>query len=400
MKKYLICILLIWQALNAVKTNCPDLLMPYHNQYSANYLGLRTTGMGAAGTGLMQKSEAAFYNPAAIDLFENEFYLEYKGKMEIDDIDENVKYSQKYVPAEIIGAVLYGYKPSKNLNFVFGFSNENSIQYKSFLIKESPVSILKKRPSFNNWRTSISSSYNFGKFSIGLGAYYDYYSIKENTMYVNGVHPTTNEEYYFAAIEKIGYNEGIFRIKPGIFWGNYNAGLGLTYMPEVKQDFKNNYKTFDVTLPAVLSVGASKQLDGILFATSIDYTQYSSLNPAFDDQLTIKLGIEKKFKDFKLRAGLIKSPEVYSGNVELPFVNIESSNIQNNARYQTDIKTSEIKANNQLLFTLGGTIDTAYGDFYFSVLTDAAGDTDVTQFSVGASVSIYKLSRLNHGKNK
>lgn len=405
MKKVMIVLILLslivsFVSAKTIKMVAPEFMQSNFDAYSYNYINAKTTGMGNTGVATFGGIQYSLKNPASFKTENLSLYVEALFKVEADELAEYEEFEQDYnsrddefeyivergnqnyvskIPFGIIG---FGKKMAKNLNVGLSFSQANSITYDNFSRKTAGDNTqVIREPTYYNWQTALTTSYQIADFSLGL-------NIINNTYQFN--------EYRLeGSYEVKNFTENLIRFKPGIIYGKNNWSVGFSYLLPAEKQIDCTSDTimfsydstsvkeglsFDTKLPSKLTTGFTYRYREYLFQTDLEYDFTSQQSSHFDDRIKYGIGLQKDMGAYRLRGGFLYSSGIFSGAFDNPYV------YNSDAQQYYDKYIIEVDKEKDFWLTAGAGWKTKYVDIDVSLMKDVIGNLKGFQATTGFTI--------------
>ncbi len=363
----------------------PELFNPIQDQYSKNYLNASMAARGNTGIAIPDGINSAIYNPAAFRSDENHFSFELLIKdveKEFNTYNSTSRPRKEYHSPSALGFFGIGLSSYNNFHTGLSYSLVRSIEYNSFLRSLYGTGIVDTYPSYNEHQFTLTFNKQLGYLSVGLN----------NNIVIQSFTDYKNE----GRVDKVDLSEAKYIPQVGILYEGNILSLGGSYKPKVKNTLQEKYISFDSVHPTTLSSGISLiPLQDIRFSFDMDYTRYSEVSDYFDDQVSLKFGLEKLYKAFNFKIGFMHLPSVYEG--EYLVYDYRGNDVSSfHPEFFNEIPQKGFYGDTtQNILTFGTTVNLfKTAKLSLAYLTDMSSNTNQTQFLCGLEIEFSALKKV------
>ncbi|MCK9329149.1 MAG: hypothetical protein PHY08_01415 [Candidatus Cloacimonetes bacterium] len=364
--------------------NVPDLCNGVIDQYSRNYLNTSMVARGNTGIAITDRINVAIYNPAAFRSNESHFAFQFIVKDVADEFNTyntQARPRKEYHSPFAVSFFGIGFNSYNDFHTGISYALTRSIEYNSFLRSLYGTGIVDTYPTFKEHQFTITFAKKFGDLSFGangnvvLQTFYDY----------------RNE----GKIDMIDLSEIKFIPQLGVLYEGGIVNVGASYKPKVKAKFREKYISFETINPTTINSGITFNAQkGLKFSFDVDYVLYSETSDYFDDQISYKFGIQKKFNAFEFKVGFMHIPSVYEGKYTINnYIDTENDAFHPNF-YDEILDEGLFIDTTQNVLTFGTSINVLKNSIlHLAYLTDISGNTDISQFSTSLEINFSALRK-------
>jgi hypothetical protein len=284
------------------------------------------------------------------------------------------------LPAFLIGV---GGGITEYLTLGASFSIPNSIRYNVFTRELKTGDYVDRYPEMYNYQGTATIAGHYNQYSAGINFINNRYSLRDLRV----------EDTF----DKIMVDEDIIRIQPGFLYGGEKISLGLSYVFSVERQIKLGnikppYQIYDFKFPAIVDVATSYLVkDDLLVAGGLEYEQTSKQYSGFADRVKLKVGVEKRNRNYDLRGGLIHISSIYAGTFAIPSAHETPADY---IYYPLPYDFGVVGKSDQLLLTGGFSYRFPKVELNGSIVKDILRNVDVFQFVVSARVKFSDIVAL------
>lgn len=360
--------------------NAPDFMSGVYDQYSSNKLNTSMAGRGNTGLSIPGGVEAAWYNPALLKDYQNNFYIEAMLKDKANEFNtlDNQKY-QSLFPLSFVGI---NYFNKKKDYFSISYSMVNSLYYYSFDRVLYGIGDLYYQPSYYNHQVTLTGNHEFNeKYSVGMNLLVNFHQFIEYR----------NE----GKVDRLNFTEPIIRLQPGFLSKGDYFSYGFSFTPPVKYKIDHSYLHVKSTIPTVFRAGSSYRYNDFLVALDADYTLYSQQDSDFKNQLVLKTGAEYRNDIYTYRGGLLYSPCIFEGDYAVPDFSDPAHTEFHSNFYAAIPESGSLKNTDMALLTAGVSIKPLPdAELNLAVMRDIMGHVKITQLMSSIKFNLKIFEKL------
>lgn len=381
----------------------PDFVPAFYDHFSRNFLNTVAFGMGNNVVAMQGGIENSLINPASFKAADLDIHLELQNKSDVREYNRFIKEEhrgeetvKKELPdyrqhLEQAGAGVlagFGYPLNENISIGASYNIPQSIRYNLFTRLLKTGNYIDRFPTMINHQGRFTLSGHTDNFSAGLNLIVDHYKFSDLRM-----------EYTFDRI--VIMNETVFRLQPGVLYGNERYSLGMSYLLPTDHTFTlanqisaaPTYHVYDnVTLPGALEAGLMFNYDPkTRIAFSACYEQTGGQFDKFDDRLILKAGVARKLEEFIVRGGIISVPSVYSGRHDIIKAVGRPGEEDTPFEFEVEYDYLTIDKADQLILTGGFTYPLEVVDISAAFGFDLLGNVDLFQASMSLGIRLGEI---------
>jgi hypothetical protein len=380
---------------NNYEYNAPEMMQSAYKPYSQNYPYAETLGKG--NTGIAEQGGLAYLtrNPASLKLNSTALKFGFLVKTSTDSMIEEESF-RSYRNEPIIGMAMLGFPINDFLTFAASYTQSKSIQMSQIKVFHFTNHATVFEPTYSQHDMALTLSHDAGPFQLGLNFLAEYHSLYE-------------QRNYQSIYANLKDSDVAMRFQPGIRYEYENLSLGLTYKSEGNTDIElltwkpvNSEEVltqnYDVTIPMEIAGGISyRHSETLKYNLEAEFIETSAENPANDDLLNLRLGIEKQSGNYFYKLGFMHLPQAYSGNITVPNYEpeIDKYNTQLDSKpgFVTLNPNLTIKENDQEVLTAGFGYDYGYGRFDLALFSDLKSENSPIEIAMTFGFNVSKINK-------
>lgn len=365
--------LLAAQSTSALDMPLPQFSNPFYNSFAKNYLGTSSAGRGNTGVASLGDATTLLTNPAGAlpDSMQAFVELSFKPPVDAFGYSTYARYSSPS-PFSLVG---FSGKLGNKLSAAVTYSQPKSLYLDDFSIFiNQGEDMVQRFPTYYLYQFTANLGYHSGPWHWGVN--------------LNNQLHFCDDNVFLKTYDRVRDYKYALRIQPGMIYDLGKVKLGLSAMPPTRSDWDLKYRVYDMIQPLWVNAGFKAKRKDVTLSMEAEFEQFSVLDDAFDDQFSLKTGLEKEHGNMVYRLGYMFSSNVFKGEIILPENTTASADT---SFFWDDVPTNfTIKDGSQHILSLGLTHYLRDGAINLAILNSFSEDAPKTQ--VNLSLSLYLSS--------